>query len=101
MNSLVLFLFATTVGFTASGIVATLYRIAGFEGNDASNKVLRAIVLVVAGPTVLFETAIRGYVANRWNPVFFWGAAALVAYWSLAIGLLVLEIVLSRQGLPL
>lgn len=96
MNSLVLFLFATTAGFTASGIVATIYRIAGFDGDDTRHKVVRAIIMIVAGPTVLFETAMRGYVTKKWTPVFFWAATALVAYWSLALGLLVLEIALTR-----
>ncbi len=51
--------------------------------------------MIVAGPTVLFETAVRGYLAKKWSPLFFWFVAAGLAYWSLAIGLLVLDIALK------
>jgi hypothetical protein len=96
MNSLLLFLFATTAGFTASGIVASLYRIAGLGGKGTGNQVVRAIIMIVAGPTVLFETAMRGYIAKAWTPLFFWGVTAVVMYWSLALGLFVLQLALSR-----
>lgn len=95
MKSLLLFMFATTAGFTASGIVANLYRIAGFDGSKGTAQIVRAFVMIVAGPTVLFETAMRGYLAKEWSPLFFWCVSAGLVYWSLAIGLLVLDIALK------
>ena len=53
---------------------------------------LQAAVLVVAGPNVLFEKAMRGFLQKQWKPVTFWLVSAGVFYWSLALGLLVLEV---------
>ena len=52
-----------------------------------------SVVLVVAGPNVLFEKAMRGFLQKEWTPVTFWLVTAGVLYWSLALGLIVLEIV--------
>ena len=92
MHAFWLLLFSITAGFTASAIIANLYRICVFKVTSRSGQALRAAVLVVAGPSVLFENAMRGRIAKAWNPVLFWLATAGVLYWSLAIGLLVLEV---------
>ncbi len=93
MHSLWLLLFSITAGFTASAIAANLYRICVGSPRDG-HMAVRAAVLVVAGPSVLFESAVKGLKARTWHPVSFWLATAGVLYWSLALGLLVLEVLL-------
>ena len=95
MHALWLILFSITAGFTASGITANLYRVSGFRASGPAGRILHAAVFVFAGPNVLFESAVRGRLQKKWQPVWFWCTAAMVAYWSLALGFLVLEIALQ------
>ena len=92
MHAFWLFTFAVTAGFTASGIIANIYRVCGFKAQNTAGRVFQAAVLVVAGPNVLFEKAMRGLRQKEWKPITFWLVSAGVFYWSLALGLLVLEV---------
>jgi len=94
MNGFWILVFAVAAGFTASGIVASLYRLSGYDSDSTGGWLLRHLVLVVAGPTVLFETAVRGYAKKEWTAVMFWLAICGLSYWSFAIGLLVLDLAL-------
>lgn len=89
-----LVLFAISAGFTASGIVANLYRVLGFTGESNAGRIGRVLVLIVAGPTVVFESALRGKLAGAWPAWLFWSVAAGLAYWSLALGLFVIDFAL-------
>jgi hypothetical protein len=95
MKDLWLIFFAIGAGFTASGIVATIYRLAGLDPKTPRGKTIRIAIMVVAGPAMLFESAMRGLIDRRWPPTFFWLAAAGVAYWSLALGLFMIDIATS------
>jgi hypothetical protein len=46
---------------------------------------------------VIFENAVRGLLTKEWTSFTFWLATVAVAYWSLALGLLVVEL---AQVLP-
>jgi len=91
MHALAWFLIVITAGFTASGIVANLYRIAGFKPESRSGSIVRAAVLVFSGPSEIFESAMHARMTKAWSPLAFWLVAAAVSYWSLALGLLVLQ----------
>jgi len=91
MHALWLLIFTIAVGFTASGIIANLYRVCGWNTDSFTGRAVRAAVLVVAGPSVLFATAMRGRLAKTWHPISFWLAVAAIFYWSLVLGLIVLE----------
>lgn len=95
MQDLWLIFFAIGAGFTASGVVATVYKIAGMDPRTTPGKVVRLAIMVIAGPAILFENAMKGLIDRRWPPVFFWLAAAGIAYWSLALGLLVIQLATS------
>ena len=97
MRSIWIVLFAITAGFTASGIVANLYRVCWPKAESGSASVFRTLVLVIAGPNVIFETAIRAFARKEWTPLFFWLVTAGLAYWSLAIGLFVLDFVIQSR----
>jgi len=92
MHSLAQFLIVITAGFTASGIVSNLYRIGGFTTNKLSGSIFHAVVLVFAGPNVIFETAVHARMTKTWSPLAFWLVAAAICYWSMALGLFVLHI---------
>jgi hypothetical protein len=92
VHGLLLVLFSIAAGFTASAIVTNLYRISGLRSETPATRALRSAVLVLAGPSVLFESAMRGFLAKTWTPIGFWLAAGVTAYWSLFVGLLVVDI---------
>ena len=95
MNQMWVVLFSIAIGFSVSGIVANLYRVLGFKAVSRPEHILRALVLVIAGPCVLVENALAGVLGKQWKLVHFWTATAGAAYWSLAIGLFVLEVALK------
>lgn len=92
MYSLWLILFSITTGFTASGIAANLYRVSGITATSGIGQTFKLAVMTIAGPSVIFEYAVRGYKAKEWNVMLFWIVVALVSYWSLALGLFVLDV---------
>jgi len=91
-----LFVFALAAGFTASGLAASLYRLACVQlrirPESQAGKISRWMVMVVAGPNVLLSTAIKNMRARQWKPAQFWVITALVSYWSLALGLFVIDV---------
>jgi hypothetical protein len=95
-RDLMVVLFATTAGFTASGIVACLYRI--FVKSNAetlSARIGYVAVMIAAGPSVLFENAAQSWRKKSCSALAFWLATAIAGYWSFALGLFVIEIGLS------
>ncbi|HVU21316.1 MAG TPA: hypothetical protein VHE09_11345 [Rhizomicrobium sp.] len=88
-------LFATTAGFTASGILANLYRLLVGKAEGAAAKGAYYAVMVVAGPSVLLENAAHKLRSKDCSRAAFWLAAALAAYWSFAIGLFVIDLGMS------
>lgn len=89
-------LFATTAGFTVSGILANLYRLLVRKPKAGAPKSLHYYaVMVVAGPSVLFENAAQSLKAKSCSKFAFWLAASICAYWSFAIGLFVLNLYLA------
>jgi|SRR5581483_11170039 len=85
-------LFAIAAGFTASGIVTSLYRL--FAGTQPGKLWQRAFwaVIAVAGPIMLIEKAAKAKRAQSISRYGFWAATALCGYWSFAIGLFVLQL---------
>jgi hypothetical protein len=92
MHELGLILFAITAGFTFSAITANLYRLCGLKAKTDAERTFRFAVMTIAGPSVVFESAVKGLRAKKWTRGAFWLAITGVAYWSLALGLLVLEL---------
>jgi hypothetical protein len=93
MQSLAWFLIVVTAGFTASAIVANVYRISagGFVAETTPGHFLRVVVLMFAGPSEIFEWAIRGRINREWSALGFWLTIAGVSYWSLLLGFVVIH----------
>jgi len=84
--------FATLAGFTASGIIANLYRLLADKPESTGGRIGYIAVMVVAGPNVLFENATSSFRMKACSSFAFWLAAAISAYWSFALGLLIIQI---------
>jgi len=97
MHSLWLLFFLIAAGFTASAIIANIYRIctpakARAKIESVGERVVRSAVMIVAGPSMLFDNAVKGFVSKTWHPVSFWLVCGAVLYWSLGLGLIVMEV---------
>lgn len=99
VHDLTVALFALASGFTASGIIANLYRIVATDKGSALGRAAYVAVMIFAGPNVLFENAAKAWREKTCSATAFWLAAAVSGYWSLAIGLLVIQLGLALKGL--
>jgi hypothetical protein len=96
MHGLIIILFAIAMGFTASGITANTYRLIAKKPESLASRILYAGVMVVAGPNVLFENAANSFKSKKCSGIAFWLAAAIAGYWSFVLGLLMLNVYVSR-----
>jgi hypothetical protein len=94
-RELAIFLYVITTGFAASGITANLYGLLTQRQKESSTRTAYYASMVIAGPNVLFQKAAEARRAEDCSLLTFWMAAAICGYWSLAIGLLIIEIVLA------
>ena len=92
LHTVTIMLFAIVVGFTASGIVANTYRLLVKQPASIFGKTSHMLVMVVAGPNVLFENAARSFRSKKCSMIAFWLAAAVCGYWSFILGLFVLNV---------
>ena len=89
MQSLAIFLLVLTLGFTASAIAANLYRISGFVPETTSGHFIRVCVLMFAGPSEMFESAMTSRVSRDSSAIWFWLMMSAICYWSSVLGLVV------------
>jgi len=88
--------FATLGGFAASGILANLYRLVARKPETLAGRVSYIAVMVVAGPNVLFENAANSFKAKDCSRFAFWLAASISAYWSFALGMILIQLALVK-----
>jgi hypothetical protein len=92
LHDLYVVAFAMITGFTASGIIASLYLLLFPKAESTLAKTAHVGVMVFAGPSVLFGSSYKALREQKSSPGAFWLAAAVSAYWSLVLGLIVLSI---------
>ena len=95
MKSFFVLFLVIASGFTASGIVASLYRILARSPESDFAKIIRNGVYVIAGPTVFFGTATHALKTKEISPPLYLLALLALCYWSFAIGLFVLNVAIS------
>jgi hypothetical protein len=94
-HDIIVVLYAVTAGFTASGIVSNLYRLVTAGRKEGFGRTVYYSCMVLAGPTMLFENAAKARREKNCSTLAFWLAAAVAGYWSLALGLFILEFALA------
>jgi hypothetical protein len=87
--------FSMATGFTASGIIANVYLLLFPKVESSFGKTAHIGVMVFAGPSVLFGSSLKAMRQHKGSRAAFWLAAAVSAYWSLVLGLIVLRIALA------
>ncbi|HEY0281218.1 MAG TPA: hypothetical protein VGC27_01190 [Rhizomicrobium sp.] len=95
LRDIIVILFSVAAGFTASGIVANLYRLMADKPQSRAGKTFYIAVMVIAGPCVLVANAAKSRRAKGCSHFAFWLATAVAGYWSFAIGLFVLDLSLA------
>jgi hypothetical protein len=92
LHDLYVVAFSMVTGFTASGIIANLYKLIFPKAKGSFARTAHIGVMVFAGPSVLFGSTFKAMRAQKSSRGTFWLAAAVSAYWSLVLGLIVLRI---------
>jgi hypothetical protein len=87
MHDLVILLFAVAGGLTFSGIAANLYRLVAKKPMSQLETFIHYAVMVVAGPSVLFENATKSFRNRDCSRSAYGLAMAVSFYWSLLLGL--------------
>ncbi len=96
VHGLLIVLFAIAFGFTASGITSNVYKLIAKKPETLQARIIYAGVMVLAGPSVLFENAANSFKAKKCSSLAFWLAAVIAGYWSFVLGLFVLNIYISK-----
>jgi hypothetical protein len=94
-KELFVILFAIAAGFTASGIVANLYRLIAKKPASLGERIGYYAVMVVAGPNVLLSNATTSLRKKNCSRGAYWLAAAVTAYWSFVLGLFMLNMTMA------
>jgi len=94
-KDIALVVFSTLAGFTASGILANIYRLLARKPESTGGRIGYVAVMVVAGPNVLLQNAATSFRAKDCSTFAFWLATAISAYWSFALGLFIVQIGLA------
>jgi hypothetical protein len=95
LRQFILIVFAIAAGFTASGIVASLYRLVAEKPQNIIAKAVHLVVMVIAGPNVLMENASKSYRKKDCSGMVFGFAAVIAGYWSFALGLFFIQVGLT------
>lgn len=97
LHDLYVVFFLATAGFTASGIISNIYGliVKKKKADTSQGRIVYLLVMVLAGPTILFNNAAKAWREKSCSGLAFWLAAAISGYWSLAIGMLVIQIALA------
>ena len=92
MHGFMLLLFSLAGGLTLSGIVANVYRMVARKPQTPAATAAYYGVMVVAGPSVLFENSTRSFRQKECSRIAYGFALALACYWAFLIGLAVISV---------
>jgi hypothetical protein len=95
MQSFMLVMFTIAGGLTLSGIVANLYRLIATKSKSDAQSWVYYGVMVVAGPSVLFDNATRTFRKKECTGLALAFALGLAIYWAMVLGAILLEVVVS------
>ena len=94
MRVLQILLFSFAGGLALSGIVANLYRILARKPTGSAAAACHYAIMVVAGPSILFENATRSFRTKACSGASYGFAVAIAAYWALLLGMILVELAL-------
>ena len=95
MKSFLIVMYAIASGLTLSGIVANVYRLLASEPKDATQNLVYYAVMVLGGPSVLFDNAARSFRKKECSGPGLAIALGLATWWAMILGVILLGIVVS------
>jgi hypothetical protein len=102
MQSLVIYLYVTAVGFVTAGVLASFVQLVsgepmrfGVEPKPMLVSIGGVLLRVMAGPAILMRNAWRGVRLQARPKVWFGLSAAIAAVWSLLSGAFLLDLILN------
>jgi hypothetical protein len=87
----ILLLFALAGGLTLSGIAANLYRLTAKKPSGGWTTYLHYAVMMLAGPSVLFENSTRSFRRKECSGAAYGFALGLALYWAFMLGLVLVR----------
>jgi hypothetical protein len=91
MRHFIILLFSVSGGLTLSGIVANFYRLIARKPQGRSATWAHYGVMLLAGPSVLFENSTRSFRKKECSGFAYGFAVSLAAYWAFMLGLVVID----------
>lgn len=102
MQSVVVYTYIIACGFVLAGVLASFVQLVsgqpmrfGVEPESMLASLGGVVLRVFAGPAILMRNAWRGMQIEARPKVWFGLSAAIAALWSLFIGALVIDLVLT------
>jgi hypothetical protein len=92
MRNFILLLFAVAAGLTLSGIAANLYRMLAKKPSGTAATYAHYVVMVLAGPSILFENATRSFRKKECSHTAYGFALGLALYWAFMLGAIVIHL---------
>jgi hypothetical protein len=92
MRNFVLLLFAVAAGLTLSGIAANLYRMVAKKPSGTVATYTHYVVMVLAGPSILFENATRSFRKKECSHAAYGFALGLALYWAFMLGAVIIHL---------
>jgi hypothetical protein len=98
MHDFIVFMFSIAAGATASGLIASIYRLVASEPESRLGTILYYAVMVIAGPVVLVTNSTKSYRDKQCSKAAYAMAIALSAYWSFVTGVILLSVWVALQA---
>jgi Family of unknown function (DUF6949) len=102
MKFLLIYAYVTAVGFVMAGVLSSFVQLVsgqpmrfGVEPKSVLTSILGVVLRVFAGPAILMRNAWRGMLIEARPKVWFGLSAAIAAFWSLLIGALMIDVILT------
>ena len=102
MSEALVFTYVIAVGFVTAGVLSSFIQLVSgqpmrfmVEHRSFVASIGSVILRVFAGPEILMRNAWRGMIIEKRPRGWFWLAAGVAVFWSLLIGCLLIDILLS------
>jgi hypothetical protein len=101
----VLLLYCTVIGFVASGITASFFRLAtahpprfALLGQGYLGTATTFAFCAVTGPAIITDIALSGGLPKKNMPAWIAGCVAVVALWSACSGIVLVQLMVAARG---
>lgn len=102
MLDLAIFFYVVAVGFVAAGILSSFTQLVSgqplgfrFEGGSLTESIGGVFLRTFAGPAILMGNVIRAAKSKAYSPVWLGLSTLIAGVWSMFVGLVLLDLVLT------